>query len=392
MPSLFLLVGAACAAVAAAQASPSTSPLPSLSPSVSPCVPAAIVTTLAGGGSAGGSASGSANGAGSAATFNLPHGVTMDSGGTVYVADYSNNMLRAISPSGVVTLLAGKLTPGRTDATGASASFRGPFGVAADAFGRVFVGDSGNNVIRVVYTGSGDVATLAGGGGGSTGTASGHADGVGAAATFRNPSGVAVDAAGENVYVADNANNLVRAIALTSSTVTTLAGGGSSGGVAGGYADGAGSNALFSNLYGVTVGASGTTVFVGDRDNNLVRAIAVASGAVTTLAGGGSLGGTAGGYLDATGSAALFSLPEGMAADLAGNLFVTDNNNQRVRAIVIATGVVTTLAGATGGGRADGVGTLTSQASTFRRTSCSIQQATHLSSPTASTISSAQWP
>jgi hypothetical protein len=173
--------------------------------------PGGVVTTLAG--TAG--SSGSADGTGAAARFNKPFGVAVDGAGNVFVADYYNNTIRKITPSGVVTTLAGSAgLSGSADGTGAVARFN-PLGVAVDGAGNVFVADTSNNTIRKI-TPAGVVTTLAG-----TAGSSGSADGTGAAARFYGPMGVAVDGAG-NVFVADNYDT-IRKI-TPAGVVTTLAG------------------------------------------------------------------------------------------------------------------------------------------------------------------------
>jgi serine/threonine protein kinase, bacterial len=171
--------------------------------------PAGIVSTLAGS-----AASGADNNTGTAATFDLPEGIAVDAADNVYVADNGNNMIRKITPAGVVTTLAGSGMAGSANGTGTSASFNSPFGIALDVAGNVYVADAGNNMIRKI-TPAGVVTTIAGSGikGASNGSAS--------AATFNTPSGVAVDAAG-NVYVADENNNMIRKI-TAAGVVTTLA-------------------------------------------------------------------------------------------------------------------------------------------------------------------------
>ncbi|QKG54465.1 hypothetical protein [Hymenobacter sp. BRD67] len=159
-----------------------------------------VVSTLAGSGG-----SGSADGTGTAASFNNPIGVAVDAAGTVYVADQRNQLIRKITAAGVVSTLAGTANfPGSANGTGTAASFNSPAGVAVDAGGTVYVVDQHNNLIRKI-TGAGVVSTLAG-----TGTA-GSANGTGTAASFNYPAGVAVDAGG-TVYVADQRNNLIRKI------------------------------------------------------------------------------------------------------------------------------------------------------------------------------------
>ncbi|HEY4328078.1 MAG TPA: cadherin-like beta sandwich domain-containing protein, partial [Mucilaginibacter sp.] len=172
--------------------------------------PAGVVTTFAGSGAAG-----SANGTGAAASFNSPTGVTVDASGNVYVADAGNNLIREINPAGVVTTFAGNGTVGSANGTGALASFNNPQGVTIDGTGTVFVADAGNNLIRKI-TPAGMVTIFAGSG------AAGAADGMDIAASFNVPTGITVDASG-NVYVADRGNGLIREISPTG-LVTTLAG------------------------------------------------------------------------------------------------------------------------------------------------------------------------
>jgi sugar lactone lactonase YvrE len=189
----------------------------------------------------------------------------------------------------------------------------------------MYVTDVSNNLIREI-TSSGVVTTLAGGGS-VGGTASGHADGIGTAATFYSPTGIALDSSG-NVYVADQYNHLIRKI-NTSGVVTTLAGGGSVGGTAGGYADGSGTAATFYHPGGVAVDSSGN-VYVADNTYCLIREITI-SGVVSTLAGGGSAGGTASGHADGIGTAATFNSPGGVAVDASGNLYIADSSNNLIR-------------------------------------------------------------
>ncbi len=301
--------------------------------------PSGAVTTLAG--LAG--ACGSADGTGSAARFSGPAGVAIDSIGNVYVADSLNSTIRKITPSGAVTTLAGlagnpSLIPPNVDGIGSAARFSFPAGVATDSLGNVYVADSLNSTIRKI-TPAAVVTTLAGPPGNP-----GSADGTGSASRFRNPAGIAIDTSG-NVYIADSYNETIRKI-TPAGAVTTLAGLP----VTFGSADGTGSAARFNNPSGVATDSSGN-VYVADYNNSTIRKITPA-GAVTTLAGlAGSLG-----SVDGTGSAARFRNPSAVATDSSGNVYVADYNNSTIRKITPA-GVVTTLAGLAGIiGSADGTG------------------------------------
>ncbi len=145
----------------------------------------------------------------------MPGGIAADREGNIYVSDYGSTTLRKITPEGVVTILAG--TPGlwgHEDGTGAAARFGYPKGIALDGAGNIYMADSG--AIRKI-TPAGVVTTLAG-----SGKTGGRADGMGAAARFGEPTGVATDSAG-NVYVADTLNNLIRKI-TPDGKVTTIVG------------------------------------------------------------------------------------------------------------------------------------------------------------------------
>jgi hypothetical protein len=290
---------------------------------------AQVVTTLAGSG-----ATGSADGTGTAASFNYPTGVAVDGSGNLYVADSDNHKIRKISPGGVVTTLAGSGSPGSQDGIGGAASFSSPYGVAVDAGGNVYVGDSGNNKIRKI-TPAGAVTTFAGSG------SPGGQDGTGTAATFNGPAGLAVDGGG-NVYVAEAFGNTIRKI-TSGGVVTTLAGSGASG-----DDDGTGADASFKSPFGVAVDTGGN-VFVADMFNDKIRKI-TSGGVVTTLAGSGAQGAAEG-----TGASASFFWPSGIALDAAGNAYVADLGNSKIRKVTSA-GVVSTWAGSGQPGKADGTG------------------------------------
>lgn len=213
------------------------------------------VTTLAGSAFAG---PGYSDGTGSAARFCYPNAIAVGSMGDVYVADTSNQVIRRITPEGVVTTIAGQPgVSGYENGTGSEARFMYPFGIAADGAGNIYVADTYSHRIRRV-TEAGVVTTLAGG------LSSGNQDGLGTAAKFNAPRGVAVDANG-NVFVADEGNSTIRKISPAGRT-TTLAGVSA----ATGSDDGNGPLARFNAAAGVAIDASGTLRIV-DTANHTVR-------------------------------------------------------------------------------------------------------------------------
>ena len=254
--------------------------------------------------------------------------------------------LVTIARSQVVTLIAGSENLGHADGVGAAALFNRPAFVAATSTD-LYVADYGNNLIRQINLAYSAVTTLAGGG--SSGTLHGHADGVGAAATFNGPYGIAVSST--DLYIADSGNNLIRHINLTTAAVTTLAGGGSSG-TDYGHVDGLGVRATFVRPMGLAV--SGTMMYICDTNNRLMRLMDLTANVVTTLAGQGSVAG----QVDGIGAAATFMSPVGAA--VSGNdLYISDA--QTIRHIDLTTIAVTTIAGGGSAGSSffrivDGIG------------------------------------
>lgn len=299
-------------------------------------------------------------------SFYTPASVAIDAAGNLFVADYGNNLIRKITPAGVVSTFAGSGTQGSINAKGLLASFNQPKGIAVDASGNVYVADAGNNLIRKI-TADGTVSTLAG-----------------ADSSFFQPSGVAVDASG-NVYVADAGTGLIRmvsasgnvsalpgpagglfqnptGVAVTNTgnvfianfldntiykidaldSVSVFAGTGFQG-----SDNGPGASASFYYPNSVAVGP-GDTLYVADGVNNLIRKI-TPGGAVSTLAGSGLTGAA-----DSTGVNASFNGPSGLAVDAAGNVYVADSNNNLIRKITPG-GKVTTIAGSGKAGSKNGI-------------------------------------
>jgi sugar lactone lactonase YvrE len=300
-------------------------------------LPACTVSTLAG--TAG--VQGAVDGTGPAAQFARPQGLTVDTGGNVYVADTDSDLIRKVTPAGVVTTLAGSdSVAGSADGTGTAALFNLPVAIAVDSTsGTLYVSDFLNSTIRRI-TSVGVVTTIAG-----TAGTFGSSDGTGAAASFAGPWGLALDAAAANLYIADPYNWTIRKLVIATAAVTTVAG---HNGIAG-AADGTGMAAQFANP--VAISADGANnLFVADSDNNTIRKITIPGAVVTTFVG--SIGGR--GYVNGTGSAAHFSDPHIVVSDSLGNLFVADRGNSVIRKIAVD-GSVTTFAGTPGtAGSADG--------------------------------------
>jgi sugar lactone lactonase YvrE len=334
-------------------------------------IAAGMVTTIAGayGQFVGG------DGPGLQARFNLPSGLAFDSG-QLYIADTENHLLRKMDlASANVTTISGQ-GPGTTDGPIRDALFREPEGLALDAAGNLFIGDTDNNTVRKLTLASGTVTTLAGSPG-----VSGDTEGVGAAALFTKPRAVGVDGSG-HLYVADTSNNRVCKVAtdtgavstmaafqatpqgfamdgsdvlasLSDNTLVRIAANGTVSPLAGaagvkGFVDGAGADARFISPAGLLNDGAGT-LYVVDAGNHVIRTIALGTGTVSTFAGAKSAGGA-----DGRGSQARFFSAQGLATD-GTTIYVADTNNHVIRKIVLATGDVTTVAGATGqAGRADG--------------------------------------
>jgi len=274
--------------------------------------------------------------------ISLPNGVAADGSGNLYVTEASVIMKIVVATGAVTTFAGSLLAQGSADGVGGAAQFYRPQGVATDIFGNLFVADTENDTIRKIVVATQAVTTLAG-----TAPGRGSTDSVGSAARFDYPGGVVADGAG-NLYVSDMRNDTIRKIVLATRSVTTLAGRAGSDG----SNDGIGTAARFDGPAGIAAGGAGN-LFVAEMSNHTIRKIVLATGQVTTIAGRAQSSGSA----DGVGSAARFFQPSALAADGAGNLFVADTFNNTIRKLVLATGQVTTLAGKAGSsGNTDGVG------------------------------------
>lgn len=241
------------------------------------------VSTLAGSGQPG-----YVDGNGSSAEFYYPFDVALDTNGNVYVADAGNSRIRKITPSGVVSSLAGGAAGGKSDGIGSAAGFRSPVGITLDAQGNVYVADEDNNNIRKI-TSSGSVITIAGN------FIAGHVDGSSSIAEFNNPSDIVLDATG-NMYISEFSGNDIRRISSDGS-VSTVAGNGT-----GGYLDGNGLSAEFNEPSGIAIDKGGN-LYVADYLDGYLRKISQA------------------GQVSSVGSYQMYNI----ALDSAGNIYVAGN-------------------------------------------------------------------
>ena len=290
------------------------------------------ISTVAGGGSIGD------GGPAPFASLGLPGAVAKDSSGNVYFADGTNNRIREISASGVVSTVAGTGVQGYSgdDAAATSAMLSNPTSLTLDSSGNLYIYDAGNFRIRKVDTG-GNITTVAGNGtccySGDTGTAT--------SAQINYGYGIAVDGSG-NVYIADTNNQRIRKV--SGGNITTVAGTGTYG-----YSgdNAAATSANLASPQGVAVDGSGN-IFIADSNNNRVREVSGTN--ITTVAGNGTccFSGDSG---PATG--AQLNAPRGVMVDAAGNLYIADNSN-RIREVT-SIGTIVTIAG-NGGNRSRGDG------------------------------------
>ncbi len=263
------------------------------------------------------------------AKFLSIHGIAVDGTGNVYVGDSGAAVIREITPGGVVSTYAGVAnTPGYLDGPAATARFSSSYlSLAVDGAGNVYVGDTGNMVVRIISP-AGQVTTLAG-----TAGLAGSTDGVGANARFGNAlRGLALDGAG-NLFVADAANSTVRKIVLATGAVSTLGTAGQAG-----TTDGVGAAARFSWTCGLATGPDGA-IYTAEWGSHRIRKIQPATLEVTTLAGTG----TEGAYLDGPVATARFRGPCAITTLADGSVLVTDWSNGTLRKIF--NGQVSTLAG-----------------------------------------------
>jgi sugar lactone lactonase YvrE len=269
-----------------------------------------VVTTLAG------STRGYADGQGTNAKFDYPETICMGTDGFLYVADFYNQKIRKISLTGTVTTAAGS-SGGFADGPAATAQFNSLEFLCPDPQGNIYIADGGNNRIRKLSP-DGQVTTFAGAAGG------GYQNGPVATAKFNYPTGICRDAAG-NFYITEAFGAQVRKISNTG--IVSLIAGGIVPGDTVGFADGQGTAAKFNYPMGICIDPQ-ENLYVADGSNHRIRKINP-TGFVSTWAGGNTFG-----YIDAIGTAAMFSSPSDVCFDLNGNLIVAEIGNDKIRKII----------------------------------------------------------
>ena len=279
----------------------------------------------------------------------IPSSVTMDGAGNLYIADTMHNRVRMVCSgtaapikgvtcpgAGILVTIAGNDTVGYDGNGGpaANASLTQPSGVALDGAGNLYIADTGNNVIREIYAATGIISTVAG-----NGTAGFAGDNAAAtAAMLFQPQSVTVDAAG-NLYIADADNQRIRRVDAVTGIITTVAGNGTAG--YGGDGLAATSPKVELNFPHAVAFDSQGNWYIADSQNNRIREVSASTGIITTVAGNGTAGFAGEG---ASAKAAELDAPLGVAVDPAGNIYIADTQNRAIRKVSSASGLISTIA------------------------------------------------
>ncbi len=279
-----------------------------------------------------------------AAELSNPYGVAVGPTGTIYIADTFNDVIDAVNPStGVITVIAGTLG---VNGPASSGLLYDPRGIALDG-NLIFIADRDNNAVEELNLTTGSLTTIAG-----NGTFGDAGDGGPAIdAELASPSAVAVDSTGQNVYIADTFNNAIREVNLASGIITTVAGTLGTAGFSGN--GGPATSATLFDPSGLVVDRSGN-IYIADSDNDVVREVNASTGIISTIAGTALTAGFTGDGGLAT--SATLSAPWGLALNSTGTtLFIADRDNNAIREVNLATGIISTLAGSgTFGSTGDG--------------------------------------
>jgi sugar lactone lactonase YvrE len=297
------------------------------------------INTVAGSGSAGFCGDG---GLATAACLYYPDGVALGSSGTIYVSDTYNNRVRTFTVGGDINTVAGNGSATMsTPVNGVPANgveFYYPWGIDEDPSGNVYVADQSNEMVRELVQSTGLVNIFAG-----TGVAGFTGDGgLATVAELNNPDGVARDSSG-NIYISDEYNCAVREVNASTGDITTIAGIDTNEPNASCGYSGDGGPATSAQLYypdNVFVDSK-NNIYIADTENHVIRV--VTAGTINTIAGIPNEPGYSGDGGPATG--ARLSYPSAVSEDGAGNLYIADQYNHRIREINAVTGIITTVAG-----------------------------------------------
>ena len=314
-------------------------------------------------------------GAATAAQLGSPTSVAVDSDNNIYIADANNHRIRKVdATTGNISTVAGTGTPGyggdRGPAT--AAQINAPRDVAVDGDGNIYIADTNNRRIRKVTASTGVITTVAGDG---TSGADGD-NGPATAAQLKQPWSVALDSDG-NIYIADRTNFRIRKVTVSTGVITTVAG--TVGGTYGGDGGQATATALGGSLNGVAVDSDGN-IYIAIQQNRILK-VTVSTGVITTVAGTGAAG-YAGDGGQATASTVRISFPFGLSVDGSNNIYITDTYNNRIRKVDAAgvnAGVISTVAGSSGtpGDSGDG-GAATSATMYYPQGSVAVDSAGNL--------------
>jgi sugar lactone lactonase YvrE len=298
------------------------------------------------------------------ASLYLPGGVALDGAGNLYIADTSHNRVRMVCASatsatiagttctgaGIIETIAGTGAPGNSGNGAAStATVDSPGGIAVDGAGNIFIADTGNDEIREIVAATGQIVAVAGG---ATSVCGGATDTVGDGctplqATLDQPEGVTLDTNG-NIFIADTANERIREISLSTGLITTAAGSGFTNPDGTGGYNGDSITAITAQLnspYGVAFDPAGN-MYIPDSGNDRIRLVAAVSGSITPASIITTFAGNGTqGFMGDGGLATAAELwaPSGIAIDPAGNVYIADTQNRAIRKVSVASGDIASL-------------------------------------------------
>ncbi len=290
------------------------------------------INTMAGNGSTGYNGD---NIQATAAEFYIPGCVALDTAGNFYVCDQNNDRIRMVTVStGIITTVAGNGTAGFSGDGGqaTAAEMTDPFTIILDDSNNIYFSDYANNRVRKIVASTGIITTIAG-----TGVGSYNGDGIQATAANITPVQLAVDKNG-NVFIADIFNNRIREVNRATGLISTVAGNGTAGFSGDG---GVATAAELQYPWGLAIDDS-VNLYIGDANNNCIRKVETSSGLIHTIAGNGTASYSGDG---GPATAAEMNNPTGLFVDSYYNLYIADFGNQRVRMVDQPNGIINTIAG-----------------------------------------------